>query len=197
MPRVPDLSSSNRTDTLSFTHVIDFLPGVQAYDNTLRVDICALGDYARMVVTLEPMHDQAFTNMSAMGFMSQLGKLNARFEGMPAASGPIPPFPAVTPLLMFAGQAEEAMTWYGSLIGNSAILSIERYGEAGSGTAGSVLQARFSLNGREFSCIDSPVKHLIHICALDLFAGRLCLRTGGRSSFRGLVRCWKRYDAVR
>jgi predicted 3-demethylubiquinone-9 3-methyltransferase (glyoxalase superfamily)/uncharacterized protein YndB with AHSA1/START domain len=141
------------------THVIDFLPGVQAYDSTLRVNFCASGDYVRMVVTLEPMHDQAFTDMSAMGFSSQLGKLNARFERMPAASGTISPLPAVTPFLMFAGQAEEAMTWYVSLIGNSAILSIERYGEAGPGTAGSVLQARFSLNGREFICIDSPVKH--------------------------------------
>jgi hypothetical protein len=70
---------------------------VQAYDSTLRVDFCALGEYVRMVVTLEPMHDHAFTDMSAMGFSSQLGKLNARFEGMPAASGPMRPFPAVTP----------------------------------------------------------------------------------------------------
>jgi predicted 3-demethylubiquinone-9 3-methyltransferase (glyoxalase superfamily) len=36
---------------------------------------------------------------------------------------------------------------------------LERYGEAAPGTAGSLLQASFSLNGREFICTDSPVKH--------------------------------------
>ena len=36
--------------------------------------------------------------------------------------------------------------------------SIARYGAGGPGKEGSVKQARFSLHGREFVCIDSPVK---------------------------------------
>jgi predicted 3-demethylubiquinone-9 3-methyltransferase (glyoxalase superfamily) len=60
---------------------------------------------------------------------------------------------------MFEGQAEAAMTWYVSLFRNSAIRSIERYGASGPGQEGSAVQARFSLNGRGFVCIDSPVKH--------------------------------------
>jgi len=55
---------------------------------------------------------------------------------------------------MFEGQAEAAMTWYVSLLRNSAIRSIERYGAGEPGKEGSVKQA-FSLNGREFMCIDS------------------------------------------
>jgi len=56
---------------------------------------------------------------------------------------------------MFEGQAGAAVTWYVSLLRNSALRSIERYGAGGPGKEGSVKQARFSLNGREFICIDS------------------------------------------
>jgi predicted 3-demethylubiquinone-9 3-methyltransferase (glyoxalase superfamily) len=67
--------------------------------------------------------------------------------------------PAVTTFLMFEGKAEEAMNHYVSLFKNSTVTRIERYGAGGPGKEGSVLHARFSLNGREFMCIDSPVKH--------------------------------------
>ena len=67
--------------------------------------------------------------------------------------------PAVTTFLMFEGKAEEAMTFYVSLFPNSAVTAIERYGAGGPGAEGSVMRARFSLNGRDRMCIDSPVKH--------------------------------------
>ena len=67
--------------------------------------------------------------------------------------------PTVTTFLMFEGKAEEAMTFYVSLIKDSRIVSIERYGAGGPGAEGAVMRAKFSLNGREFLCIDSPVKH--------------------------------------
>jgi len=60
---------------------------------------------------------------------------------------------------MFEGQDKAAMTWYVSLLGNSAIGSIERYGAGGPGKEGSLVQARVALNGREFIFIASPVKH--------------------------------------
>ena len=65
----------------------------------------------------------------------------------------------VTPFLMFQGNAEEAMNYYTSLIEDSKIINIIRYGANGPGEEGSVMQAAFSLKGQEFMCIDSNVKH--------------------------------------
>jgi predicted 3-demethylubiquinone-9 3-methyltransferase (glyoxalase superfamily) len=65
----------------------------------------------------------------------------------------------VTPFLMFEGQAEEAMNYYTSLIEESKITSITRYGAEGPGKEGSVIQATFTLKGQEFMCIDSYVQH--------------------------------------
>lgn len=65
---------------LVIAHVIDFLPGVEPYGSTMKVDFFASGDAVRMVVTLEPMHNEEFTRMSALGFASQLAKLDKRFE---------------------------------------------------------------------------------------------------------------------
>lgn len=65
----------------------------------------------------------------------------------------------ITPFLMFDGVAEEAMTLYVSLFGDSEIQRVERYGPGGLGAEGTVKQASFTLAGRDFMCIDSPVKH--------------------------------------
>jgi predicted 3-demethylubiquinone-9 3-methyltransferase (glyoxalase superfamily) len=61
--------------------------------------------------------------------------------------------------LMFEGVAEDAMALYTSLFGDSEIKQIERYGPGGPGAEGSVMRARFTLAGRDFFCIDSPIKH--------------------------------------
>ena len=66
----------------------------------------------------------------------------------------------VTPFLMFQdGKAEEAMEYYTSLIEDSEIKSITRYGAEGPGEEGTVVQAVFSLKGQDFMCIDSHVNH--------------------------------------
>ncbi|PLT28674.1 VOC family protein [Peribacillus deserti] len=66
----------------------------------------------------------------------------------------------VTPFLMFQdGKAEEAMNYYISIIDDSEITSIVRYGANEAGDEGTVMQAAFSLKGQEFMCIDSNVKH--------------------------------------
>ncbi|MBO0961394.1 VOC family protein [Neobacillus sp. MM2021_6] len=66
----------------------------------------------------------------------------------------------VIPFLMFQdGKAEEAMNYYTSLIEDSEITSIARYGANEAGKEGTVFQATFSLKGQEFFCIDSHVKH--------------------------------------
>jgi predicted 3-demethylubiquinone-9 3-methyltransferase (glyoxalase superfamily) len=61
--------------------------------------------------------------------------------------------------LMFEGAAEEAMKFYVSLFPNSAIGSVVKYGPGEPGAEGSVKVAEFTLAGREFLCIDSPMKH--------------------------------------
>lgn len=67
----------------------------------------------------------------------------------------------VTPFLMFQdGKAEEAMNFYTSLIKDSEITSITRYGANESdGDEGTVMQATFTLKGQEFMCIDSNIEH--------------------------------------
>ncbi len=67
-------------DRLVLRHIIDFLPGVHPYESTIIAEFFAAGDNVRMVVTVEPMHDDEFTKMSVMGFTSQLTKLDKRFE---------------------------------------------------------------------------------------------------------------------
>lgn len=67
---------------------------------------------------------------------------------------------SVMPFLMFQdGKAEEAMNYYTSLIEDSEITSIVRYGENESGDEGTVMTATFTLKGQAFMCIDSNVKH--------------------------------------
>ena len=65
----------------------------------------------------------------------------------------------ITTFLMFDGKAEEAMNFYTSLFEQSEILDITRYKANEAGVEGTVMHATFSLDGQEFMCIDSVVKH--------------------------------------
>ncbi|MUK87820.1 VOC family protein [Ornithinibacillus sp. L9] len=66
----------------------------------------------------------------------------------------------VTPFLMFQdGKVEEAMNYYTSLIRDSEIKSIVRYGVNEAGEEGTVMKGVFSLKGQEFMCIDSDIRH--------------------------------------
>ena len=65
----------------------------------------------------------------------------------------------VSILLMFEGRAEEAMNFYVSLIPESNIEFISRFGDGEPGPEGSIRQAVFSIANRKFRCIDSFVHH--------------------------------------
>lgn len=66
----------------------------------------------------------------------------------------------VLPFLMFqGGKAEEAMNYYTSIIEDSEITSIVRYGPNESGDEGTVMQATFTLKDQVFMCIDSNIAH--------------------------------------
>ena len=50
-------------------------PGIEPYNFGSKVDFFAVGGNVRMVLTLDPMHSDEWTQRSVMGMESQLGKL--------------------------------------------------------------------------------------------------------------------------
>lgn len=60
----------------------------------------------------------------------------------------------ITPFLWFDHQAEEAMNFYVSVFNNSKTVSITRYGEAGPGAKGTVMTAKFLIEGQEFVALN-------------------------------------------
>lgn len=64
---------------LELTNVIDFIVGVPAYESHIVVEFTVSGDRVQMVVTLDEMHNEKFTQMQLAGFTSQLTKLDGRF----------------------------------------------------------------------------------------------------------------------
>ena len=60
----------------------------------------------------------------------------------------------ITPFLWFDTQAEEAASFYVSVFKNSRILRTDRYGEAGPGSAGSVMTVEFELDGEKFVALN-------------------------------------------
>jgi predicted 3-demethylubiquinone-9 3-methyltransferase (glyoxalase superfamily) len=60
----------------------------------------------------------------------------------------------ITPFLWFDHQAEEAMHFYTSILKNSKIGKVSRYGDSGPGPKGSVMTASFELDGQEFVALN-------------------------------------------
>lgn len=60
----------------------------------------------------------------------------------------------ILPFLWFDSAAEEAARFYASSFPNSSLGAIRRYGEAGPGTAGSVMSANFELSGLEIMALN-------------------------------------------
>src|ERR1017187_4207109 len=60
----------------------------------------------------------------------------------------------ITPFLWFDNQAEEAMKFYVSIFRNSKVLNVVRYGDAGPGPKGTVMTAKFLLDGQEFVALN-------------------------------------------
>jgi uncharacterized protein YndB with AHSA1/START domain len=62
---------------LTIRHRIDFIPGVQAYDNDMRVELVPEGEKVRMIVEIQAHRDEVWTRNAAQGFESQLTKVPA------------------------------------------------------------------------------------------------------------------------
>ena len=67
--------------------------------------------------------------------------------------------PVKTFLTFQENNAEEAMNFYVGLFKNSKVTSVQRYGKEGPAKEGTIMFATFELNGSQFACSDSYVKH--------------------------------------
>ncbi|MGN6147931.1 MAG: VOC family protein [Rhizomicrobium sp.] len=78
---------------------------------------------------------------------------------------------SVSTFLMFTGRCEEALNFYTSLISNSKIEGITKWGSGGPGKEGTVMRATFTLNGVEYLATDSPAVHAFTFTpSISLFA---------------------------
>jgi uncharacterized protein YndB with AHSA1/START domain len=62
-------------NSLAYIHRADFIPGVEPYDVGARVEFHPDKGAVRMVLILDPMHSDEWTQRSVMGMESQLRKL--------------------------------------------------------------------------------------------------------------------------
>jgi predicted 3-demethylubiquinone-9 3-methyltransferase (glyoxalase superfamily) len=65
----------------------------------------------------------------------------------------------VVPFLLFEGKAEEAMTFWTSLIPGSTVGDVVRYGPGSGAAEGTVMRATFTVGGQTVACTDSALKH--------------------------------------
>jgi predicted 3-demethylubiquinone-9 3-methyltransferase (glyoxalase superfamily) len=74
----------------------------------------------------------------------------------------------ITTYLWFDNNAEEAMNFYTSIFKNSKILNVVRYGEAGPGPKGTVMNGVFELEGQQFMALNGG-PHFKFTEAISLF----------------------------
>jgi uncharacterized protein YndB with AHSA1/START domain len=75
----------NPPHKLAYIHLADFIPGVEPYDVATVVELESRSQGVRMVLTLDPMHNDEWTSRAVAGWESELGKLEAILSK--AASG--------------------------------------------------------------------------------------------------------------
>ena len=62
---------------LAYVHLADFIPGVEPYDVATVVELQPMGQDVRMILTVDAMHSDEWTDRAVMGWNSELGKLDA------------------------------------------------------------------------------------------------------------------------
>ncbi len=67
---------------LAYDNLVDFVPGAEPYSTATVVELYATEQGARMVLTLDAMHDEEWTKRAVMGWESQLGKLAKVLENL-------------------------------------------------------------------------------------------------------------------
>ena len=61
---------------LTYTQLADFMPGVAPYDVAIDVELLESTDGTRLVLTIDAMHEPAWTEMAVKGWQSELDKLD-------------------------------------------------------------------------------------------------------------------------
>ena len=61
---------------LGYIHLTDFIPGVEPYDVATVVELQTMSDKVRLVLTIDAMHNDEWTDRAVMGWKSELGKLD-------------------------------------------------------------------------------------------------------------------------
>lgn len=69
-----------RPRRLSYDHLADFVPGVEAYSVSTTVELHPSPNGVKMVLTFDAMHDEAWTERQTLGHESQLRKLASALE---------------------------------------------------------------------------------------------------------------------
>ena len=65
---------------LAYTHLADFIPGVEPYDVATTVELFSAAEGVRMVLSFDPMHDEVWTARAKMGWESEVEKLRKVLE---------------------------------------------------------------------------------------------------------------------
>jgi len=60
---------------LAYSHLADFIPGVEPYEVLHVVELHPLAGKVRMVLTIDAMHDDEWTKRAVTGWEEELGKL--------------------------------------------------------------------------------------------------------------------------
>lgn len=67
-------------EQLELKIMLDFIPDVEPYENTIRVDFFPINEAVRMVVTLSPMHNEEFTKICAGTLAGQFTNLEKQLN---------------------------------------------------------------------------------------------------------------------
>jgi uncharacterized protein YndB with AHSA1/START domain len=65
---------------LAYDHLADFIPGVAPYTVAHLIELHATAQGVRMLLTIEAMHDEEWTQRAVMGWESELGRLAKSLE---------------------------------------------------------------------------------------------------------------------
>ncbi|MFI1916037.1 SRPBCC domain-containing protein [Nocardia sp. NPDC020380] len=69
------------TSRLTYNSLIDFVPGLPAYEHLTTVDFTPVEDGVRVVMTIEPLHDADWTQRIVAGRTNELDNLGALISG--------------------------------------------------------------------------------------------------------------------
>jgi uncharacterized protein YndB with AHSA1/START domain len=75
---------------LAWLHAVDFIPGVAPYVVGSAIELSRTSAGVRLVMTLDRMHDDVWTQRAAMGWESELGKLGRVLVERSSAAGARP-----------------------------------------------------------------------------------------------------------